>query len=71
MTEETSTPKRGRGRPPIAPGELTTTLPAIKVGISTRRKIDFFAGAAGVSVSEYVRQAIIDRLIKESALFDQ
>lgn len=69
MTEE-STTKRSRGRPPVASGERTTSLPAIKVGMSMRKEIDFYAGAAGMSVSAYVRQAIIDRLAAESALSD-
>lgn len=70
MTEESAT-KRGRGRPPVASGERTTSLPAIKVGMSMRKEIDFYAAAAGMSVSAYVRQAIIDRLVSESALSGQ
>lgn len=65
MTEESNASKRGRGRPPIAPGERTTPLPAIKVGMTTRKKIEFYAASAGLSVSEYVRRAIEARLSQE------
>lgn len=70
MTEETSTAKRGRGRPRLNPDERSTEL-HVRVPRSVHDKIDFYAGAAGMSVSEYVRQAIIDRLAAESALSGQ
>lgn len=68
MTEETNGLKRSPGRPPISPGERTAPLPAVKVGASTRQKIDFYADAAGLSLSEYIRQAINEKLAREGAL---
>lgn len=67
MTEETSTAKRGRGRPRLNPDERSTEL-HVRVPRSVYDKIDFYAGAAGMSVSEYVRQAISEKLMRESAL---
>jgi uncharacterized protein (DUF1778 family) len=55
MTE----PKRGRGRPKMAPGEAKTFIFSIRVSVDERSLIEKTAEAEGMSSSDWAREVLL------------
>jgi predicted HicB family RNase H-like nuclease len=57
----TTTPKRSRGRPRKAPEDVGETYP-LRLSASLRSRAQAAADTEGVDLSEWVREAIEERL---------
>jgi hypothetical protein len=66
IPETENEPRRGRGRPPLPPGESRPVVLTVRMSMDEADHIRRIAAARGEKLSDFLRSTVLARIVTES-----